>query len=98
MDNYTVSNNEELKQFEVELNGEKAYLTYNFHKGDIALIHTFVPKALEGKGIASALAQAGFKYAKEHQMPVIVYCPFVASYLKRHPEYDKLVDKKYTES
>ena len=35
-------------------------------------------------------------YAKQHNMPVMVYCPFVAAYLKRHPEYNEMVDKNYT--
>jgi len=71
-------------------------LEYRFYKTGIALMHTLVPPPLEGRGIASALAKYAFDYAKEHTMRVKVYCPFVAAFLKRHPEYNVQVDKQYT--
>ena len=75
-------------QFEVREKGELAFLSYRLHHGKIALMHTEVPEKLSGKGIASALAEYAMKYAREHHIPVIIYCPFVAAWLKRHPEYD----------
>ena len=93
-----VLNNESEKQFEITTAGEKAYLTYRFYKDDIALMHTFVPKALEGQGIASALAKEAFRYAAEHKKPVMVYCPFVAQFVKRHPEYQKQLDPQYLQA
>jgi len=63
--------------------------------GDIAFMHTEVPEVLSGKGIAGALAVYAFKYAKENNLPVIVYCPFVKTYLKRHPEYNVQLDPKF---
>ncbi|QEC70088.1 N-acetyltransferase [Panacibacter ginsenosidivorans] len=84
-----------MQQFEVSMDNELAFLQYRFYKDDIALMHTDVPDTLGGKGIASALAVHALEWAKEHQKKIIVYCPFVASYLKKHPEYDYLVDKNY---
>jgi predicted GNAT family acetyltransferase len=92
----TITNNEALHRFETTMQNETAFLEYRMYKGDIALMHTLVPHALEGQGIASALAKFAFDYAKQHNMPVMVYCPFVAVFLKRHPEYNVQVDKKYT--
>ncbi|MEO8713216.1 MAG: GNAT family N-acetyltransferase [Parafilimonas sp.] len=91
-----IINNTKQQQFEVVENNELAILVYRFHKDDLALMHTEVPDALSGKGIASALAKHAFEWAKEYSKKVMVYCPFVASYLKRHPEYDFLVDKNYS--
>jgi uncharacterized protein len=88
-----VSNNTEQKQFEVHVNGETAVLQYRFHEGAIWLMHTEVPKDLEGKGIASALAHYGLEWAKDNNMKAKVLCPFVAIYLKRHPEYNAYVIK-----
>jgi predicted GNAT family acetyltransferase len=88
-----VSNNTEQKQFEVRENGETAVLQYRFHEGTIWLMHTEVPKDLEGKGIASALAHYGLEWAKDNNMKAKVLCPFVAIYLKRHPEYNAYVIK-----
>lgn len=59
------------------------------------LMHTFVPEILEGRGIASSLAHHALEWAREHKKPVVVYCPYVATYLKRHPEYNEVIDKNY---
>ncbi len=93
---YEVINNEEQQQFEVHAKGEVAILVYRFYKQDIALMHTEVPPMLEGKGIASVLAKHALEWAKAHKKKVMVYCPFVASYLKRHPEYNEVVDKSFS--
>jgi predicted GNAT family acetyltransferase len=53
----SIINNTKLSRFETEINGEFAYVEYRFYKGDIALMHTFVPEADRNKGIASALAK-----------------------------------------
>ncbi len=90
-----VTNNTAEQQFETELDGLKSYLTYRFYKGSIALMHTRVPEPLKGKGIASALATEAFAYARELKKPVMVYCPFVSGFIKKHPEYKKQLDPKY---
>lgn len=90
----TILNNEKEQQFQVRMEGEMAFLEYRFYNGEIALMHTEVPDKLAGKGIASALAEYAFHYARDHKMPVKVYCPFVAAYLKRHPEYEAQVVRK----
>ena len=95
MDTILVTNNDKQQQFEISMDGELAVLQYRFYKNDIALMHTEVPEKLSGKGLASALAKYAFGWAKEHNKKVMVYCPFVASFLKRHPEYDSQVDKSY---
>ncbi len=87
----TVINILENQQFQAKVNDELAYLEYRWLKKDLALMHTFVPESLEGKGLASALAKFALDYAKEKNLHIIVYCPFVGTYLKRHPEYNFLV-------
>ena len=57
-------------------------------------MHTVVPEALSGKGHASALAHHALQWAKEHKKKVMVYCPFVAAYLKKHPEFNPLIDQQ----
>jgi predicted GNAT family acetyltransferase len=86
-----VINNKEQMQFEVHTDGETAVLQYRFHDDKIWLMHTEVPAKLEGKGIASVLAHFGLEWAKENNKKVKVICPFVALYLKRHPEYKEIV-------
>ena len=91
----TVINNEKHSRFETQVNGEFAYLDYRFYKGDMALMHTFVPESARGRGIAAALAKFALEYVKEHKLRLMVFCPYVQKYLKEHTEYLPLVDKKY---
>ncbi len=90
-----VRNNTDEQQFEIESDGLKAYLTYRFYKHNIAFMHTFVPDQLSGKGIATMLAKEAFAYAKEIKKPVMVYCPFVADFIKKNPEYKSQLDPEY---
>ena len=95
MESVKIFDNEAQQQFEIRMDGELATLQYRFYKNDIALMHTHVPEKLEGKGLATALANYGLEWAKNHNKKIMVYCPFVGSYLKKHPEYNFLVDKNY---
>ena len=80
--------------FEASLsNGEFAFIEYRWSNGNLVLMHTFVPEGFEGKGIAAALAKFALEHAKEKQLGVVVYCPYVNAYLKRHPEYQALIIK-----
>lgn len=94
-ESYEVMHNKEKLQFEVALDGEKAVLSYRLYKKDIAMMHTTVPKEMEGKGIASALARYAFQYAEDQRKLVMVYCPFVSGFIKKHPEYRKQLDPEY---
>jgi predicted GNAT family acetyltransferase len=78
-------------QFEIHAEDKVATLAYSEREGKIYLIHTEVPKPLEGRGYASALAKTALDYAREHQLTVVPFCPFVRAYLQRHPEYSSLV-------
>ena len=95
MTDFAITHNKQNMRFEVLIDDQKAFLEYRMKEGDIALMHTEVPGSLSGKGIAGALAAYAFNYAKENNLPVIVYCPFVQTYLKRHPEYNVQLDPKY---
>jgi predicted GNAT family acetyltransferase len=80
-------------RFELERDGQVAFLEYNLTGKVLQLIHTEVPEPLRGKGMASELAESAFQWAREHQVKVDVVCPSVAAYLKKHPEYSELVIK-----
>lgn len=78
-------------RFELERDGQVAYLEYTLTKQVLALQHTEIPPALRGMGLASSLAQTAMEWAREHDMKVDVVCPSVAGYLERHPEYSDLL-------
>jgi len=87
----TVINNEQNQQFLAPVEDETAYMEYRLKDGIIYLMHTDVPDRLSGRGIGTALATYAFNYARENGLKVKVYCPFVLTYLKRHPELANIV-------
>jgi hypothetical protein len=78
-------------RFELESDGHKAYLEYSLGAGVLELIHTEVPPEMRGGGTGSQLIKGALDYARENHLKVDVVCPFVAAYIKRHPEYSDLV-------
>ena len=92
-----VVDNQADHQFEVSLDGKTAFAEYRLVHGGIILPHTEVPAAFEGKGVASRLAQFAMQYARDRGLKVIPLCPFMAAYMKRHPETHDLVHPLYRE-
>lgn len=80
-------------RFELERDGSVAYLQYSLSGKVLELIHTEVPQTIRGTGAGSELAQMAFHWAREHHVKVDVICPFVAAYVKKHPEYSALLVK-----
>jgi predicted GNAT family acetyltransferase len=78
-------------RFELERDGHVASLQYTVAGHVLALLHTEIPDALRGSGIASTLAQTALDWARDHHLKVDVVCPFVAAFLDTHPEYSDLV-------
>ena len=88
-----IINNKRYSRFEVPMpDGEFATLEYRWLKGSMVLMHTVVPVSARGTGIGSKLVKYVLDHAREQGLKVIVYCPFVTEYMKRHPEYNDLVD------
>jgi predicted GNAT family acetyltransferase len=78
-------------RFEIERDGNIAYLEYTLAGKVLQLIHSEVPEALRGKGLGSELAQSALEWAREQGLKVDVICPSVTAYLEKHPEYADLV-------
>ena len=89
-----VVHNEAQSRFEVNQDGHLAELDYRRVGDQIIFTHTGVPAALEGRGIASALAKAGLNYARDNGLAVVPICPFVKGYIERKPEYQALVKQE----
>ena len=66
--NYKVTHYPTRQRFEIELENMTAYAEYRLTDNSLDIIHTFVPPALEGKGIASALTEAAYNYAKANHL------------------------------
>src|SRR5690606_6147048 len=91
----SVSENKENKRFEVMVDGKLAMIEYIKAQNIIYLTHTEVPPELGGRGIASAMVEQVFQQIKQEGLELVPLCPFVAAYLKRHPEWIGILAKGY---
>ncbi|HZQ11404.1 MAG TPA: GNAT family N-acetyltransferase [Pseudolabrys sp.] len=81
-----VRDNQQLHRFELDAGGHVAFSQYQRAGDTITFMHTEVPKALEGRGIGSALVRGALQIAKAEGLTIKARCPFVAAYIKKHPE------------
>jgi len=86
-----VKNNEDEQRYEMKLDEHIAILVYEREGNTITFLHTEVPPALEGHGVANKLAQSALEDARTQALTVVPLCPFVASYIRHHPEYLSLL-------
>ncbi len=96
-DQLTVDDNTAEHRYEVHAKGQVAVLEYRRKDGRILLIHTEVPPALEGRGIAGMLARTALEAARADGVEVVPLCTYVAAYIRRHREYLPLVAGPYRE-
>lgn len=90
-----LTNNEEKKRFEIEIEGNIAFIDYKQMSTQIALIHTEVPKVIGGRGVAAALVEKTFNYIEEHNELLLPLCPYVFAYIQKRPEWKRIVDKRF---
>jgi len=73
-------------RFEVTRDGHTAELTYKVDDGRIVLIHTGVPKELEGHGLGAELVKAAVARAVREGLTIVPLCPYARAYFRKHPE------------
>ncbi len=82
------------ERYEIQVDGHQAIIEYEREPGVIVLTHTYVPKALEGRGIASELTRAVLEDARAKGLQVDPQCSFISTYIRRHPEWAESVRKR----
>ncbi|HEU0051637.1 MAG TPA: GNAT family N-acetyltransferase, partial [Longimicrobium sp.] len=82
---------ERQERFELRDGAETALLTYHRDDDVFYILHTEVPPALEGRGIAGRLVRAALDHARAGGMRVVPFCPYAKTWIRRHAEYQDLV-------
>lgn len=92
MSTTALTKNESTRRFELNVDDKPAFIVYE-PLGDsvLALTHTEVDPALEGKGVGSKLVEETLQYVDKQGMRVVSMCPFVSAYIKRHPGWKRLL-------
>jgi len=84
--NVQVQHDARLHRFEAIVDGKRCELDYLLEGTVMTIVHTGVPPALEGRGIAAALVRSAMAAAREAGWSVVPRCSYAAVYLRRHPE------------
>jgi predicted GNAT family acetyltransferase len=75
----------ERHRFEARLGSKLVGISqYEIRDRVIALLHTEIDADQEGKGLGSQLARAVLADVRARDVSVIVRCPFLAAYVRRH--------------
>jgi uncharacterized protein len=87
-----ITDNPLQNRYEARLGQDVAgFIDYHLRPGRITLLHTEVDPAAEGKGIGSQLVAGTLEDIRGRGLSVAVVCPFIRTYIRRHPEYADVV-------
>ena len=94
MDTPEVTDNADAHRYELHIGGELAGIAlYRSGPGRIVFTHTEVMPAFEGHGVGGRLAKAALDDARRQGLQVVPQCPFIAEYIRRHPDYEDLLER-----
>lgn len=72
-----------------------AYITMTYPiEGKVSFDKVFVEPSFRGKKIANEIVQFAVDYFVEKKMVIIATCPYVAIWMKRHPQYEKNMESR----
>lgn len=92
MSDVRVDDHPEVERYEVWVDGHRAGLAaYQLEGGVIVFTHTEVDDAYEGQGLGGRLARYALDDARARGLGVKPLCPFIRSWIQRHPDYADLV-------
>lgn len=91
---YQLINNKPRKQYEFNMEGLVAKIEYTINQYDnVYLTHTEVPYELGGRGVGTLLVEKVLMDIEENNMHVVPLCPFVVAYIRKNPEWERLIAK-----
>jgi predicted GNAT family acetyltransferase len=80
-------------QYTILVDGKTAGLAaYRFSDGKRVMDRTEIDPAFAGQGVGSALAEGALTKARASGEPIVPMCPFIARYIRKHPEWRAIVD------
>lgn len=81
-----------LDRFEIRVGGELAgFAVYERVEGPVPFVHTEIDERFGGRGLASTLIAGALDEMRARGREILPVCPFVRSFVQRHPDYLDLV-------
>lgn len=69
-------------------------IDYHFRGDTIVLTHTETESQYQGQGAGGGLVRGVLEDARARGVTVAPVCPFVRSWIGRHPDYSDVLDQK----
>lgn len=86
-----IQDNKSDQALEYWVDGKRSFIGYEMEGNQIYLLHTEVPTEQNGKGIAAQMVEKAFVYLEGRDMKVIPSCSYIRAFLKRNPDWEKIV-------
>jgi uncharacterized protein len=86
-----VLDNTAQSRYEMTLEGGIAFIDYTVSGNVRTLTHAEVPVALRGGGVAARLTSGALQLARSQGIKVLPRCPYIVTFMERHPEYQDLM-------
>ena len=87
----TVRHNGAANRYETEVDGYLAVAEYRLEGNRMVFSHTLVPPELRRRGIAEQLVRTALEDARLQDRRVVPQCSYVAAFIRRNPEFQRLV-------
>lgn len=92
----SIQHDAEAGRFSTTIDGHLAEANYRLQPSAAGpvmhLVHTGVPPALQGQGVAAQLVAAALDHARSQGWRVRPVCSYVQAYMRRHPETADLLE------
>lgn len=88
-----VTRNDDRSRFEIHTDDGRlaGFAEYRLGDGVVEFTHTVVKDEFEGQGVGSTLARGALDAARADGLDVIAACPFIKSWIEKHPDYTDLL-------
>jgi predicted GNAT family acetyltransferase len=86
-------------RYVIEMDGrEVGKAVYQRHGDRWYFVHTDIDPSVDGRGLGSRLVRTALDDVDRQGGSVVPLCPFVRTWIERHPEYERLVDRALLDS
>jgi predicted GNAT family acetyltransferase len=87
-----VVRDDEHHRYQLILDGQVVgFSDFRVRPGYLVFVHTETDPNFEGRGFGSQLARGALDDVRARGEKIKAECPFIAAYIKRHPEYEDLL-------
>jgi predicted GNAT family acetyltransferase len=86
-----IRNNLERGRFELDVNGQVVFASYQRQGSALVIYHVEAPLPLRGTGAAGRLMEGIAENARQKGLKVVPLCGYAAAWIRRHKEYRDLL-------